>query len=36
MRRGLPMITHGNGPAVGKILMREALTRTTIPPMQTS
>lgn len=34
MRRGLPLvITHGNGPVVGKILMRQALTRTTIAPM---
>lgn len=34
MRRGQPLvITHGNGPVVGKILMRQALTRTTIPPM---
>ena len=27
------MITHGNGPVVGKILMRQALTRDRIPPM---
>ena len=27
------IITHGNGPAVGKILMRQALTRDCIPPM---
>jgi carbamate kinase len=27
------VVTHGNGPVVGKILMRQALTRTRIPPM---
>ncbi|MGL4496823.1 MAG: carbamate kinase [Beijerinckiaceae bacterium] len=27
------IITHGNGPVVGKILMRQALTRDRIPPM---
>lgn len=27
------IITHGNGPVVGKILMRQALTRERIPPM---
>ncbi len=27
------VITHGNGPVVGKILMRQALTRETIAPM---
>lgn len=27
------VITHGNGPVVGKILMRQALSRDTIPPM---
>ena len=27
------VITHGNGPVVGKILMRQALTRGTIAPM---
>jgi carbamate kinase len=27
------VITHGNGPVVGKILMRQALTRDRIPPM---
>lgn len=27
------IITHGNGPVVGKILMRQALTRDTIAPM---
>ena len=27
------IITHGNGPVVGKILMRQALTRNTIAPM---
>ena len=27
------IITHGNGPVVGKILMRQALTRDSIPPM---
>ena len=27
------VITHGNGPVVGKILMRQALTRDTIAPM---
>ena len=27
------VITHGNGPVVGKILMRQILTRDTIPPM---
>jgi carbamate kinase len=27
------IITHGNGPVVGKILMRQALSRDTIPPM---
>ena len=27
------VITHGNGPVVGKILMRQALTRERIPPM---
>ena len=27
------VITHGNGPVVGKILMRQALTRNTIAPM---
>ena len=27
------VITHGNGPVVGKILMRHALTRDRIPPM---
>ena len=27
------IITHGNGPVVGKILMRQALTRDRISPM---
>ncbi|MET0606329.1 MAG: carbamate kinase [Beijerinckiaceae bacterium] len=27
------VVTHGNGPVVGKILMRQALTRDRIPPM---
>lgn len=27
------VITHGNGPVVGKILMRQTLTRDRIPPM---
>jgi carbamate kinase len=27
------IITHGNGPVVGKILMRQALTRDRLPPM---
>jgi len=27
------VITHGNGPVVGKILMRQTLTRDVIPPM---
>ena len=27
------IITHGNGPVVGKILMRQMLTRDTIAPM---
>lgn len=27
------VITHGNGPVVGKILMRQILSRDTIPPM---
>src|SRR6185295_9417605 len=27
------VITHGNGPVVGKILMRQALSRDRIPPM---
>src|SRR5262245_46486305 len=27
------IITHGNGPVVGKILMRQALLRDRIPPM---
>ncbi|MFQ5775059.1 MAG: carbamate kinase [Kiloniellaceae bacterium] len=27
------VITHGNGPVVGKIMMRQALTRDRIPPM---
>jgi carbamate kinase len=27
------VITHGNGPVVGKILMRQALTRDRLPPM---
>ncbi|MDH3715774.1 MAG: carbamate kinase [Gammaproteobacteria bacterium] len=27
------IITHGNGPVVGKILMRQALARNDIPPM---
>ncbi len=27
------IVTHGNGPVVGKILMRQALTRDTIAPM---
>jgi len=27
------VITHGNGPVVGKILIRQALTRDRIPPM---
>jgi carbamate kinase len=27
------IVTHGNGPVVGKILMRQALTRDRIPPM---
>ena len=34
MRMRNPLvITHGNGPVVGKILMRQALTRDRIPPM---
>jgi carbamate kinase len=28
------LITHGNGPVVGKILLRMMLTRETIPPMR--
>ena len=28
------LLTHGNGPVVGKILMRMMLTRTQIPPMR--
>src|SRR5262245_59226988 len=27
------IITHGNGPVVGKILMRQALSRNRVPPM---
>ena len=27
------VVTHGNGPVVGKILMRQAMTRDTIAPM---
>jgi carbamate kinase len=27
------IVTHGNGPVVGKIMMRQALTRDRIPPM---
>ncbi len=27
------IITHGNGPVVGKILMRQVLARKTVPPM---
>lgn len=27
------VITHGNGPVVGKILMRQVLARETVPPM---
>ncbi len=27
------IITHGNGPVVGKILMRQILSRDTVPPM---
>jgi carbamate kinase len=27
------VVTHGNGPVVGKILMRQTLTRDRIPPM---
>ncbi len=27
------IITHGNGPVVGKILMRQVLARETVPPM---
>ena len=27
------VVTHGNGPVVGKILMRQALTSDTIAPM---
>lgn len=27
------VITHGNGPVVGKILMRQILSRDTVPPM---
>ncbi len=27
------VITHGNGPVVGKILMRQALSRARVPPM---
>jgi carbamate kinase len=27
------VVTHGNGPVVGKILMRQSLTRDRIPPM---
>ncbi|MFM2421893.1 MAG: carbamate kinase 2 [Pseudomonadota bacterium] len=27
------IVTHGNGPVVGKILMRQALTRDRLPPM---
>lgn len=33
LRDGELVITHGNGPVVGKILMRQALTRGTIAPM---
>ena len=33
MRDNELVITHGNGPVVGKILMRQALTRDTIAPM---
>ena len=27
------IITHGNGPVIGKILMRQTLTRDVVPPM---
>jgi carbamate kinase len=33
MRNNELVITHGNGPVVGKILMRQALTRDRIAPM---
>lgn len=33
LERNQLVITHGNGPVVGKILMRQALSRDTIPPM---
>ncbi len=33
MRDNELVITHGNGPVVGKILMRQAMTRQTIAPM---
>lgn len=34
MRRALPLVlTQGNGPMFGKILMRQALVHTTIAPM---
>lgn len=33
MRDNQLIITHGNGPVVGKILLRQALTRDTIAPM---
>ena len=34
MQIGKPLIiTHGNGPVVGKILMRQALSRDHVPPM---
>jgi len=34
MRTGMPLVvTHGNGPVVGKILMRQALSRSRLPPM---
>ncbi len=33
MRNNELVITHGNGPVVGKILMRQILTRDTIAPM---
>lgn len=33
-KQGRLLITHGNGPVVGKILLRMMLTRETIPPMR--
>jgi carbamate kinase len=33
LRKNYFVITHGNGPVVGKILMRQALSRARVPPM---